>query len=99
MFGREDTIVAYASSKAAVTMLTVQYANAFRRSELHSHIEINSATPGYISTDLNKHSGNRTVEEGALANILEDRPSGGFFNDAGSVPWVHPMFPTREKIY
>jgi hypothetical protein len=54
--------------------------------------QINSATPGYISTDLNNHSGNRTVEEGArivveLANILEDGPSGGFFNDAGSVPW------------
>jgi NAD(P)-dependent dehydrogenase (short-subunit alcohol dehydrogenase family) len=92
MFGREDTIVAYASSKSAVTMLTVQYANAFRRSEAHAHIKINTATPGYIATDLNNHNGNRTVEEGSrivihLATLPSDGPSGGFFNDAGSVPW------------
>src|SRR5579883_2065402 len=49
MFGREDTIVAYASSKAAVTMLTIQYANAFRRRSSHAHIKINAATPGYIA--------------------------------------------------
>jgi NAD(P)-dependent dehydrogenase (short-subunit alcohol dehydrogenase family) len=92
MFGREDTIVAYASSKAAVTMLTVQYANAFRRSQNRAHIKINTATPGYIATDLNNFSGNRTVEEGAkivvdLAQLSDDGPSGGFFNDAGPVPW------------
>ncbi|MEH2468912.1 NAD(P)-dependent dehydrogenase (short-subunit alcohol dehydrogenase family) [Nitrobacteraceae bacterium AZCC 2161] len=92
MFGREDTIIAYASSKSAVTMLTVQYANAFRRSEAHAHIKINTATPGYIATDLNNFSGNRTVEEGSriviqLATLPDDGSSGGFFNDAGSVPW------------
>jgi NAD(P)-dependent dehydrogenase (short-subunit alcohol dehydrogenase family) len=92
MFGQEDTIVAYASSKAAVTMLTVQYANAFRRSSPHAHIKINAATPGYIATDLNNHSGNRTVEQGSriifqLATLHQDGPSGGFFNDAGRVAW------------
>jgi NAD(P)-dependent dehydrogenase (short-subunit alcohol dehydrogenase family) len=92
MFGREDTILAYASSKAAVTMLTVQYGNAFRRSADHAHIKINTATPGYIATDLNNFSGNRTVEEGAaivvdLATLPDDGPSGGYFNDAGVVPW------------
>jgi NAD(P)-dependent dehydrogenase (short-subunit alcohol dehydrogenase family) len=92
MFGREDTVVAYASSKAAVTMLTVQYANAFRRSADHAHIKVNTATPGYIATDLNNFSGNRTVEEGAaivvdLATLPDDGPSGGYFNDAGVVPW------------
>ena len=92
MFGREDSIVAYASSKAAVSMLTVQYANAFLRSQEHAHIKINTATPGYIATDLNQHSGNRTVAEGArivieLATLPDAGPSGGFFNDAGAVPW------------
>jgi NAD(P)-dependent dehydrogenase (short-subunit alcohol dehydrogenase family) len=92
MFGREDTIVAYASSKAAVTMLTVQYANAFRRRPDHAHIKVNTATPGYIATDLNNHAGNRTVEEGAkivvdLATISDEGPSGGFFNDTGAVAW------------
>src|SRR5258708_23600555 len=81
MFGREDTIVAYASSKAAVTMLTIQYANAFRRSAPHAHIKINASTPGYIATDLNNHSGNRTVKQGSqiiiqLATPPPDGPSG-----------------------
>jgi NAD(P)-dependent dehydrogenase (short-subunit alcohol dehydrogenase family) len=79
MFGQEDTIVAYASSKAAVAMLTVQYANAFRRSEAHAHVKINTATPGYIATALNNFSGNRTVEEGSrivvhLATLPDDGP-------------------------
>jgi hypothetical protein len=73
-------------------MLTIQYANAFRRSALHAHIKINAATPGYIATDLNKHSGNRTVEQGSqiiiqLATLPPDGPSGSFFNDAGKVAW------------
>lgn len=92
MFGRSDTIVAYASSKAAVTMLTVQYANAFRRQAGYAHIKINAATPGHIATGLNDYAGTRTVEQGAaivltLATLPDDGPSGGFFNDAGSVPW------------
>ncbi|WP_315743686.1 MULTISPECIES: SDR family oxidoreductase [unclassified Bradyrhizobium] len=92
LFGQTDTILAYASSKTAVTMLTVQYANAFHRSATHAHIKINSATPGYVATDLNNHTGNRTVEEGAeivvkLATLPDDGPSGSFFNDAGVVPW------------
>jgi NAD(P)-dependent dehydrogenase (short-subunit alcohol dehydrogenase family) len=92
LFGQTDTIVAYASSKTAVTMLTVQYANAFHRSAAHAHIKINTATPGYVATDLNNHTGNRTVEDGAgivveLATLPDDGPSGGFFNDAGVVPW------------
>jgi NAD(P)-dependent dehydrogenase (short-subunit alcohol dehydrogenase family) len=92
MFSREDRSLAYASSKAAVTMLTVQYANAFRRRPEYAHIKVNSATPGYIATDLNNHQGNRTVTQGArvvieLATIDSDGPSGGFFNDEGAVAW------------
>jgi NAD(P)-dependent dehydrogenase (short-subunit alcohol dehydrogenase family) len=51
-FGESDTIVAYASSKAAVTMISLQYANAFRRHPSHSHIKIDAATPGHIATDV-----------------------------------------------
>jgi hypothetical protein len=73
-------------------MLTVQYANAFRRRPEYAHIKINSATPGYIATDLNNNEGNRTVEQGArvvidLATMENDGPSGGFFNDEGAVAW------------
>jgi NAD(P)-dependent dehydrogenase (short-subunit alcohol dehydrogenase family) len=92
LFANEDRSLAYASSKAAVTMLTVQYANAFRRRPEYAHLKVNTVTPGYIATDLNGHSGTRTVAEGAcivleLATIGDDGPSGGFFNDAGVVPW------------
>jgi NAD(P)-dependent dehydrogenase (short-subunit alcohol dehydrogenase family) len=91
-YGREDTILAYASSKTALAMLTVQYANAFRRSPDHAHIKINAATPGHIATDLNAFSGSRTAAEGArliveLAMLADDGPSGGFFNDVGPIPW------------
>lgn len=92
LFGQEDNSLAYASSKSAVVMLTLQYANAFNRDDAHRHIKINAATPGYIATDLNGHSGPRTVTQGAkivveLAVLSDDGPSGGFFNDAGAVPW------------
>jgi len=90
--GDTDTRPAYACSKTALNMLTVQYAQAFRRDASLSPIKINAATPGYIATDLNNHSGPRTVARGArivveLATLPNDGPSGGFFNDTGRVPW------------
>ncbi|MBO0802763.1 MAG: SDR family oxidoreductase [Nocardiopsaceae bacterium] len=90
--GDAATRLAYSTSKAALNMLTVQYANAFRRDPGLSRIRINAATPGYVATDMNGHRGTRTVEEGAriivqLATLPADGPTGGFFNDQGTVPW------------
>jgi hypothetical protein len=53
---------------------------------------INTATPGFIATDLNGFKGTRTVQEGAmivieLATLEDDGPTGGFLNDAGPLPW------------
>jgi NAD(P)-dependent dehydrogenase (short-subunit alcohol dehydrogenase family) len=84
--------LAYASSKAALNMLTVQYAKAFGRDPELAHIKINSATPGYTATDMNGHRGSRTVRDGArgivdLAMLPDDGPTGGFFDDRGPVPW------------
>ncbi|MEV0978804.1 SDR family NAD(P)-dependent oxidoreductase [Streptomyces sp. NPDC049915] len=78
--------VAYPSSKAAVNMLTVQYAKAF------PGIRINAADPGFTATDLNHHTGTQTVEEGAevivrLARVGADGPTGTFQNAAGVLPW------------
>lgn len=53
--------VPYASSKAAVITATVQYAKAQPR------LRINAADPGCTATDLNAHSGHRTVTEGTDA--------------------------------
>jgi NAD(P)-dependent dehydrogenase (short-subunit alcohol dehydrogenase family) len=84
--------LAYSSSKAALNMLTVQYAAAFAADPGLAHIKINSATPGYVATDMNAHRGARTVEEGSrvvvdLATLPADGPSGGFFREQGPVPW------------
>jgi len=92
VIGGDDTSLAYASSKSAVTMLTLQYANAFRRSAGFEHFRINAITPGYIATDLNNFRGPRTVAQGArivveMALLGSDGPSGGFFNEDGPLPW------------
>jgi NAD(P)-dependent dehydrogenase (short-subunit alcohol dehydrogenase family) len=78
----------YAASKTALNAFTVRLANELRK----KHIKVNAACPGYVATDLNRHTGARTVEQGAevivrLATLPDDGPTGGFFNDAGPVPW------------
>jgi NAD(P)-dependent dehydrogenase (short-subunit alcohol dehydrogenase family) len=82
----------YASSKAALNMLTVQYARAFAQEPRLAKVKVNSATPGYTATDMNDFRGDRSVEEGArvvveLALLPDDGPTGGFFDDRGPVPW------------
>ena len=72
----------YSASKAALNMLTVKLAKAL----LVDGIKVNAADPGYTATDLNGHSGTRTVEEAAaiaveLATEGPLAPTGGFFND------------------
>jgi NAD(P)-dependent dehydrogenase (short-subunit alcohol dehydrogenase family) len=78
--------VAYPASKAAVNMITVQYAKAF------PGLRINAVEPGYTKTDLNGNTGTQTVEEGAtiivrMARIGPDGPTGGYFEAAGPLPW------------
>ena len=90
--GDAELRLAYASSKAALNMLTIQYARAFSKDPDYSRIRINSATPGYTATAANNYSSGRSVTEGAriivsLATVPDDGPTGGFFNDQGDVPW------------
>ena len=78
--------VAYPASKAAVNMITVQYAKAF------PDMRINSVEPGFTKTDLNGNTGTQTVEQGAevivrMAQIGADGPTGGFVNAEGTLPW------------
>ncbi|MCX4679125.1 SDR family NAD(P)-dependent oxidoreductase [Streptomyces sp. NBC_01433] len=77
---------AYPASKTAVNMLTVQFAKAFPR------MRINAVGPGYTATDLNRHEGTQTVEQGAeiivrMAQPGTDGPTGGYFDAAGPLPW------------
>jgi NAD(P)-dependent dehydrogenase (short-subunit alcohol dehydrogenase family) len=80
--------VAYGPSKTALNAVTV----AFAQELAATRIKVNAACPGYTATDLNGHSGTRTVEQGArtpvrLALLGDDGPSGTFSNDDGPIPW------------
>jgi NAD(P)-dependent dehydrogenase (short-subunit alcohol dehydrogenase family) len=79
---------AYAPSKTFLNAVTIQYAKELR----DTNILINAACPGYTATDLNGFRGVRTPQQGAaiavqLATLPDDGPTGGFFDDAGVVPW------------
>jgi NAD(P)-dependent dehydrogenase (short-subunit alcohol dehydrogenase family) len=79
-------VPAYCSSKAALNMLTTQYAKAFPA------MRINAVDPGYTATDLNSNSGTQTVSEGTdaivnMATIGPDGPTGTFVNRDGPVAW------------
>jgi NAD(P)-dependent dehydrogenase (short-subunit alcohol dehydrogenase family) len=81
-------LLAYNSSKSAVNALTVQFANELR----DTPIKVNAADPGYVATDLNRHQGYRTVQQGAtapvrLATLPADGPTGSYFDEDGVVPW------------
>lgn len=81
-------LLAYNTSKTAVNAVTVCFANELRDTK----IKVNAADPGYVATDLNNHSGPRTVEQGAtapvrLATLPADGPTGGYFDENGPVPW------------
>jgi NAD(P)-dependent dehydrogenase (short-subunit alcohol dehydrogenase family) len=76
----------YTASKAAVTMLTTQYAKAI------PGVRFNAADPGYTATDLNSHSGHQTVTEGtdAIVALATEPPTAGtgrYIDRFGPVPW------------
>jgi NAD(P)-dependent dehydrogenase (short-subunit alcohol dehydrogenase family) len=84
--------LAYSSSKAALNMIAVRYAQALPK------IKFNVATPGevahrkFAATDMNNHTGELTVTEGTdsiakLAMIDADGPTGTFIDRLGRVAW------------
>jgi NAD(P)-dependent dehydrogenase (short-subunit alcohol dehydrogenase family) len=84
----EHTIpsLVYSSSKAALNMVTTQYA------KMLPDFRINAVDPGYTATDLNGHRGHKTVAEGAriivdTATAEPGGPTGGFYDEDGVVPW------------
>jgi len=79
--------IVYGSSKAAVSMLTVQYAKALPA------IKFNAVEPGFTATDLTPMSGaGQPVEQGAevivrLATIGRDGPTGTFHEGESELGW------------
>jgi NAD(P)-dependent dehydrogenase (short-subunit alcohol dehydrogenase family) len=75
--GQMPASLAYPSSKSALNMVTAIYAKELK----DTPVKVNAANPGYTATDLNGHSGFRSVAEGAeatvhLATLGPDGPSG-----------------------
>ncbi|MCD2197064.1 SDR family NAD(P)-dependent oxidoreductase [Actinomycetospora endophytica] len=80
--------IAYSPSKTYLNAVTYQYV----RELADTNILINLGCPGYVATDLNGFNGFRTPEQGAaiavkLATLPDDGPTGGYFDDAGAIPW------------
>jgi len=79
--------IIYGSSKAAVSMLTVQYAKTF------PGIKFNAVEPGFTATELTPFSGaGQPVEKGAevivrMATIGTDGPTGTFQEGEGELAW------------
>ncbi|MCD2190303.1 SDR family NAD(P)-dependent oxidoreductase [Actinomycetospora soli] len=79
---------AYSPSKTFLNAVTVQYVKELA----DTNIKINLACPGFVATDLNGFRGHRTTEQGAatairLATLPDDGPTGGYVEDAGTIPW------------
>ncbi len=79
--------IIYGASKAAVSMLTVQYAKAM------PEIKFNAVEPGFTATDLTPMSGaGQPVAQGAevivrMAMIGKDGPTGTFEENDGPLAW------------
>ena len=78
----------YTSSKAALNMLTVVFAQHLT----DSPIKVNAAHPGWVKTDLGGAGAPLDVQEGArtavrLALLPADGPTGGYFHDEEQLPW------------
>ena len=80
-------VLAYCASKAALNMFTVQLAYEFR----DGNIAVNSVNPGYTATDLNRHSGPQTIEEGAAeivrVALLDPPVTAKFLETGGELAW------------
>ncbi|WP_246037692.1 SDR family NAD(P)-dependent oxidoreductase [Saccharothrix texasensis] len=77
----------YSASKAAATMVTVQYAKS------QPGIKFNALEPGFTATDMTAGFGvGRAPEESAktvvrLATLPVDGPTGTFQDESGDLPW------------
>jgi NAD(P)-dependent dehydrogenase (short-subunit alcohol dehydrogenase family) len=79
--------IVYGASKAAVSMITVQYARVV------PEVKFNAVQPGYTHTDMTASLGDsRPVQESAkvivrMATIGPDGPTGTFQEDTGELNW------------
>jgi NAD(P)-dependent dehydrogenase (short-subunit alcohol dehydrogenase family) len=82
----ENAFVVYGATKAAVSMLTVQYAKAL------PDIKINAVEPGFTSSDLTGNGAGQKPADGAeviagVATIGSDGPTGTLQERGGELAW------------
>jgi NAD(P)-dependent dehydrogenase (short-subunit alcohol dehydrogenase family) len=81
-------LMSYNTSKAAVNMVTVLFANEFRETALR----VNAVDPGPVNTPMTRGTATREPEDGARPVIdalllPDDGPTGCYFDERGTVPW------------
>ncbi|KAJ6585284.1 hypothetical protein B0H19DRAFT_417803 [Mycena capillaripes] len=80
---------AYASSKAALNSLTVQW--ALQEDQKGSGIRVVSICPGMNATKMNNYAGTRLPSEGCKvivkAALEKEGRTGVFFNEEGDIAW------------
>ncbi|SKC36414.1 SDR family oxidoreductase [Okibacterium fritillariae] len=81
-------MAAYAPSKTMVNSITAQYARELE----DTSVIVNAVCPGYVATDFTGFASPRSAEQGAVIALRfalapDDAPRGGFWDDAGPVPW------------
>lgn len=84
--------LAYSSSKTALNMITVRYAQALPKIKLNMAIPGEIANRKFAATDMNNHTGQLTVTEGTdsivkLATIGADGPTGTLTDRLGPIAW------------
>jgi NAD(P)-dependent dehydrogenase (short-subunit alcohol dehydrogenase family) len=84
----EHKLLGYGASKTALNAVTVYFADELR----DTAIKVNSASPGWVKTDMGGPEAPGSAEEGAdtpvwLATLPADGPTGGFFQDRKPLPW------------
>lgn len=77
---------AYSISKAALNMMTVQFAEDFG-----GRVKVNSVCPGWVRTEMGGPGAPRSVEKGAESIVwlaTESKiPNGKFIRDRKEIPW------------
>jgi NAD(P)-dependent dehydrogenase (short-subunit alcohol dehydrogenase family) len=82
------TPYAYCLSKAGLNAATVMLAEALRADD----IKVNAVNPGYVNSAVSFFRGTRHPRDGAAVLIKyallgSDGPTGGFFDDDGTLSW------------
>jgi NAD(P)-dependent dehydrogenase (short-subunit alcohol dehydrogenase family) len=86
--GMAGNSAGYRTSKAALNALTRILASEVQT----RNIKVNSASPGWVRSDMGGPHATRSLEQGAetivwLATLPDDGPTGGFFQDRKPIPW------------